>query len=56
LILRKLKLQDVAKEDLKNQDIESMEQEMDANFALMQGEFGLVFDVLAKAFKVEEAS
>lgn len=55
LILRKLKLQDVAKEDLKNQEIESMEQEMDANFVLMQGEFGLVFDVLAKAFKVEEA-
>lgn len=56
LIVRKIKLLDVAKDTLKEQSIESAEQALDAEFALMQGEFGLIFDVLSATFKVQEAS
>ena len=54
LVLRKLKLQDITMEAIKDQNIESMEQEVDAQFVLMQGEYGLLFDVLKKTFQIED--
>lgn len=56
LIVRKIKLLDIATAGLKEQNIESIEQEIDAEFALMQGEFGLIFDILSKTFDIKEAS
>lgn len=53
LVIRKIKLLDVAMDSLKDQEVDNLEQEIDANFALMQGEFGLFFDVLRQTFNVQ---
>ena len=54
LIIRKIKLLDLAMSGLENQAIETIEQEIDARFALMHGEFGLLFDVIRTTFKLEK--
>lgn len=54
LVIRKLKLLDGAMDTLESQERDDVQQELDARFALMAGEVGRLFDVLARAFRMSD--
>lgn len=55
LVIRKFKLLDGAIDTLEGTEREDVIAELDARFTLMAGEFGRLFDVLEKAFKISRA-
>lgn len=55
LVIRKLKLLDGAVDSLENTERDDIRAELDARFALLAGELGVLFDALATAFKLSAA-
>ncbi len=55
LVVRKFRLLDGAVDALESVDRDDLHAELDARFALMAGEVGRLFDVLAPAFKLSAA-
>ncbi|PJK00803.1 recombination-associated protein RdgC [Lysobacteraceae bacterium NML91-0213] len=55
LVIRKLRFLDGAIDSLEQTEADDIAAELDARFALMAGEFGRLFDVLASALRFSEA-
>lgn len=55
LVIRKFKLLDGAVDKLESTDAEDLRAELDARFALLVGEVGELFDMLASAFRISSA-
>jgi recombination associated protein RdgC len=55
IVVRKLKFLEAATEALERDERDSLRAEIDATFALMSGEIGLLLDWLEKAFSLSEA-
>lgn len=55
LVLRKLRFLDAALDTLEDVEREGLQAEVNARFALMEGNIGLLFDVLEKALQISKA-